>query len=89
MAIAKAAAATLENELEVFLLELPPFCEKCLAVGNLEKAMSQLLGRLHDFSDMSLKTERSKFRQNGPSNQQRYTPRAKDEAKGLPIFHIA
>jgi hypothetical protein len=68
MAIAKAAPATLENELEVFLLELPPFCEKCLAVGNSQKLMSQVGGRLHNLSNMSLITEHSKFRQKGSPN---------------------
>lgn len=42
MAIAKAAPATLENEPEEFLPELPPLCEKCLAVGNLEDMVNQL-----------------------------------------------
>lgn len=41
MAIAKAAPATFENEPEEFLLEFPPFCEKCLAVENEEKVMIQ------------------------------------------------
>lgn len=42
MAIAKAAPATFENEPEEFLLEFPPFCEKCLAVKNEEEVTIQL-----------------------------------------------